>query len=118
MRDPDLHEDAMSKLGEFEMLVLLSILRQRRTPYANQVRADLEENAGRAVTRGALYRTLDRLTEKGFVAWDMVPSDVPERGGHPMRRLSVTRAGVEAVRSTRNVLATFMEGLGPILDPL
>lgn len=111
-------KDAMSKLGEFEMLVLLSILRQRRTPYANRVRADLEENAGRAVTRGALYRTLDRLTEKGFVAWDMVPSDVPERGGHPMRRLSVTEAGVEAVRSTRDVLATFMEGLDPILDPL
>ena len=108
----------MSKLGEFEMLVLLSILRQRRTPYANQVRADLEENAGRVVTRGALYRTLDRLTEKGFAAWEMVPSDVPERGGHPMRRLSVTQAGLEAIQSTRNVLATFLEGLGPILDPL
>jgi PadR family transcriptional regulator, regulatory protein PadR len=108
----------MSKLGEFEMLVLLSILRQGSTPYANQVRADLEANAGRSVTRGALYRTLDRLTEKGFVAWELVPSDVPERGGHPMRRLSVTDAGLEAVRSTRDVLASFLEGLGPILDPL
>jgi DNA-binding PadR family transcriptional regulator len=108
----------MSTLGEFELLVLLSILRQRRNPYANHVRADLEENAGRAVTRGALYRTLDRLTEKGFVAWEMVPSNIPERGGHPMRRLSVTEAGVEAVRSTRHVLVVFMEGLEPILDPL
>jgi DNA-binding PadR family transcriptional regulator len=107
----------MTKLGEFEMLVLLSILRQRGTPYANHVRADLEENAGRAVTRGALYRTLDRLTEKGFVVWELVPSNVPERGGHPMRRLSVTDAGVDAVRSTRAVLASFLEGLGPILDP-
>jgi DNA-binding PadR family transcriptional regulator len=107
----------MSKLGEFEMLVLLSILRQRDAPYANQVRTDLEENAGRAVTRGALYRTLDRLTEKGFVAWELVPSDVPERGGHPMRRLSVTDAGLEAVRSTRDVLASFLDGLGPVLDP-
>lgn len=108
----------MSKLGEFEMLVLLAILRQRSTPYANQVRADLEENAGRMVTRGALYRTLDRLTEKGLVEWDLVPSDVPERGGHPMRRLFVTDAGVKAVRSTRDVLATFLDGLAPIVDPL
>jgi DNA-binding PadR family transcriptional regulator len=108
----------MSKLGEFEMLVLLSVLRQRSTPYANQVRADLEENAGRSVTRGALYRTLDRLTEKGMVEWELVPSDVPERGGHPMRRLFVTKAGVEAVRSTRDVLATFLDGLAPTLDPL
>jgi hypothetical protein len=35
-----------------------------------------------------------------------------------MRRLSVTDAGLEAVRSTRDVLASFLEGLDPILDPL
>ena len=54
----------MSKLGEFELLVLLSLLRQADAPYANRVRDDLEENAGRQVTRGALYRTIDRLTGK------------------------------------------------------
>ena len=105
-----------SRLGEFELLVLLSILRQRANPYANQVREDLEAHAGRSVTRGALYRTLDRLTEKGFVAWELVPSEVPERGGHPMRRLAVTDAGREAVRGARDVLLTFLDGLDPVLD--
>ena len=80
----------MQKLGEFELLVLLSILRQEEDAYANRVREDLVENAGRSVTRGALYRTLDRLTEKGLLKWDLEPSEVPERGGHPMRRLTVT----------------------------
>ena len=42
----------MPKLGEFELLVLLSILRQVESPYANRVREDLENNAGRSVTRG------------------------------------------------------------------
>ena len=63
----------MSKLGEFEMLVLLSILRHKNAPYANRIREDLEQNAARPVTRGALYRTIDRLTEKGFLSWELEP---------------------------------------------
>ena len=106
----------MSKVGEFELLVLLAILRQAETPYANAVREDLERHAGRTVTRGALYRTLDRLREKGFLAWEMEPSQIPERGGHPMRRLEVTREGRGAVRASRDVLLTFFSGLDPILD--
>jgi PadR family transcriptional regulator PadR len=106
----------MSKLGEFELLVLLSILRQKGEPYANRIREDLERNAGRSVTRGALYRTIDRLTEKGYLTWELEPSDVPERGGHPMRRLLVTDEGMVAVRQTRDVLFTFLDGLGPVLD--
>lgn len=99
----------MAKLGEFELLVLLSILRQREEPYANRVRADLEANADRTVTRGALYRTLDRLTEKGFLEWELEPTEVPERGGHPMRRLRVTEAGLDAVRQARDVLVRFLD---------
>ena len=119
-RDPSLLHDAprrsMAKLGEFELLVLLSLLRMRTTPYANRIREDLETHAHRSVTRGALYRTLDRLEEKGFLEWELEPSQVPERGGHPMRRLRPTEGGLEAVREKRAVLRTFLDGLGPVLD--
>jgi DNA-binding PadR family transcriptional regulator len=104
------------RLGEFELLVLLSVLRQREEPYANRVRRDLEENAGRRVTRGALYRTIDRLVEKGVLAWEMEPSQVPERGGHPMRRLFVTDEGLAVVKETRDVLVVFLDGLDPVLE--
>lgn len=106
----------MRKVGEFELLVLLSILRQEENAYANRVREDLQENAGRRVTRGALYRTLDRLTEKGLLKWELEPSDVPERGGHPMRRLRVTEVGVVSVRQARDVLRTFFDGVETVLD--
>ena len=105
----------MAKIGEFELLVLLAILRQDEAPYANRVREDLERHADRNVTRGALYRTLDRLKTKGMVEWEMEPSEVPERGGHPMRRLSVTEEGLAAVRASRDVLFAFFDGLEPRL---
>ena len=106
----------MAKIGEFELLVALAILRQNEEPYANKVREDIEANAGRSVTRGALYRTLDRLTRKGLIEWELEPSAKPERGGHPMRRLALTDEGLEAVRASRDVLLTFFDGLGPVLD--
>lgn len=105
----------MAKIGEFELLVLLALLRQAEEPYANRVREDLEENAERKVTRGALYRTLDRLAGKGLVEWEVEPSSTPERGGHPMRRLSVTEEGLQAVRESRTVLMRFFDGLDPVL---
>ena len=108
----------MTKLGQLEFLVLLSVLRQHEEPYANRVRQDLGESAGRTLTRGALYRTLDRLTEKGYLAWELEPSQVPERGGHPRRRLFLTENGVEAVKDTRDVLDTFLKGATPLLDDL
>jgi DNA-binding PadR family transcriptional regulator len=104
----------MATVGEFELLVLLAILRQADAPYANRVREDLEANAGRNVTRGALYRTLDRLASKGLIEWELEPSHTPERGGHPMRRLGVTEQGREAAQSSREVLLRFFSGLGPV----
>ncbi len=104
----------MATVGEFELLVLLAILRQAEAPYANRVREDLEVNAERKVTRGALYRTLDRLATKGLIEWELEPSRTPERGGHPMRRLRVTEKGREAAKSSRDVLLRFFSGLGPV----
>lgn len=106
----------MAKIGEFELLVLLALLRQADEPYANRVREDLEENADRRVTRGALYRTLDRLEGKGMIEWEVEPSSTPERGGHPMRRLQVTAEGLEAVRESHAVLMRFFDGLDPVLE--
>lgn len=105
----------MPKIGEFELLVVLAILRQGDEPFANQVRRDLIENAKRSVTRGALYRTLDRLKEKGLIDWD-VQSGTGARGGHPMRRLRVTDKGIETVRESRAILMDFFEGVGTVLD--
>ena len=111
-----LTEAQVPKIGEFELLVVLAILRQGDKPYANSVRRDLVTNAKRSVTRGALYRTLDRLKDKGLIAWEMEPSNSAERAGLPMRRLNVTDKGVESVRASRAVLLDFFEGLDGILD--
>ena len=51
-------------LGEFEQIVLLAILQLGDDAYGVPIRLEIERRTGRALTVGALYRTLDRLEDK------------------------------------------------------
>jgi DNA-binding PadR family transcriptional regulator len=91
-------------LGEFEQLVLIGILRLKDDTGVLALKAGLDAVAGRSVSRGALYRTLDRLESKGWVAWSLEDDARPERGGHPKRRLRVTREGRAVLKASRRTL--------------
>jgi DNA-binding PadR family transcriptional regulator len=107
-------------LGEFEQLVLLSLL-QATEQLGGEVpvqllRERLEQLAGRSVSRGALYRTLDRLEEKSWVAWSVDEADIPERGGHPRRRFRVTPDGIAVLKAARETLLGLWSGLEEALS--
>ena len=100
--------------GEFEQMVLLAILQLEGEAYALSVLRELDESAGRRVSRGALYKTLERLEDKGFVEWE-VEETTPGRGGHPRRRFNVTAAGVRALQKSRDALHRLWQGLDAVL---
>jgi DNA-binding PadR family transcriptional regulator len=100
-------------LGEFEHLVLLALLRHPDGVFGVGIGRELEERAGRRVSRGALYAALDRLEQKGFLRWSLEEAG-PERGGHPRRRFLITRVGHRAVRDYQRAihnLTADVEGL-------
>lgn len=101
-------------LGEFEQLVLLAVLQLDAEAHAAGVRRTIEEGARRRVTRGALYATLDRLTAKGLLDWE-VEEATPARGGIPRRRFRVTKAGLAALRRSYHALSTLASGLESVL---
>jgi len=104
-----------SFLGEFEQMVLLAILQQRDRAFALEVRREIERSADRKVSRGAFYTTLERLERKGLVTWaEMVP-DGGVRSG-PLRRFSVTAAGMEALRGTWQAVRNLARGLDDVLE--
>ena len=104
-------------IGEFEQMVLLAVLQSADEAYAPDVRAVLEERANRSVSRGALYRTFDRLAGKGLLEWLTEDSNpIPERGGAPMRRFRVTAEGRRALRTSREALLSLWEGIEPELE--
>jgi DNA-binding PadR family transcriptional regulator len=104
-------------LGSFEQLVLLAVLRHSDAAYANTVREELEAaRGGRPVSRGALYRTLDRMEAKAYVESVFEGAVIPERGGHPMRRFQLTERGLAELRASRATLLHLWEGLEQVLS--
>ena len=98
-----------SFLGEFEQMVLLAVLQRGDDAFALEVRQELEERAGRSVSRGAFYTTLDRLEQKGLVLWTEEEAGLRRTG--PLRRFEVTPEGITALRESRRALETLWRGL-------
>ena len=97
-------------LGELEQMVLLAVLRLGEDASAVAVMRELDRQVGRKVSRGSLYKTLDRLREKRLADW-RTETGTPERGGKPKRLFSVTTAGLEALRESRESLLTLWDGV-------
>ena len=82
-------------LGEFEYLMLTAASRLGETAYGAAIRQEIEQATQQRCSIGALYTTLDRLEQKGYVkTWMGEPT--PERGGRPKRMVRLTAKGVRA----------------------
>lgn len=101
--------------GEFEQMVLLSILQLGRDANALSIRRNLVDRAGRPVTRGALYRTLDRMARKDLVTFtEEVDAEV--RGGLPRRVYSVTDEGLLRLGQSRRALMNLWDGVEALIE--
>lgn len=90
-------------LGEFEQMILLAILQAGEHANAYEIRKELEVSAGRKVSKGAFYTTLDRLEKKSYLTWTARVAE-QGRGGLPQRHFQVTPEGVGELRKSRDAL--------------
>lgn len=102
-------------LGEFEQVVLLSILRVGDDAYGIPVREVIRERTGRDVSLGAVYKTLSRLSDKGLVS-SHVGAPTDDRGGRRTRCYRVTAAGRRELKQTFKALNRLALGLDLGLD--
>jgi len=84
-------------LGEFEQLVLLALLRLGEQAYGVTVHAEIAGRTGRATSLAAVYKTLERLEDKGFVS-SKVGEPTARRGGRRRKHFRLEPAGARALR--------------------
>lgn len=101
-------------LGQFEQLVLTAILTLREDAYGVTIHSKVEELAQpKAVALGAIYVTLDRLEDKGFVAsWLSDPT--PERGGRAKRCYRLEALGERALEESAVTAKRIWDGIAEI----
>ena len=87
-------------VGQFEQIVLTSVLGLGENAYGVTIHARVEELAvPKSVSLGAVYVTLDRLESKGLVeSWLSDPR--PERGGRAKRCYRLQPLGERALRES------------------
>lgn len=108
--------DVGQMASQFEQLVLTAILALRDEAYGVTIHAKVEEmSSPKPVSLGAVYVTLDRMEEKGWIAsWLSDPT--PERGGRSKRFYRIEAVGERALQESamtaQRVLDNIVRTLG------
>jgi PadR family transcriptional regulator, regulatory protein PadR len=97
-------------LGEFEYLLIAAAIRLGERAYGAAIREELQLTTGRSCSIGALYTTLERLENKGFVKTWMGDA-TPQRGGRPKRMVRVTAKGLQAAKDFYEVVTNVSRGI-------
>lgn len=91
-----------SHLGEFQELVLLTIMVLKEGAYGVSIKREIKARADRSISRGALHTALSRLEEKGLIeSWQGEANK--ERGGMRKRYYKVTDTGATALRAAKQL---------------
>ena len=92
-----------SYLGEFELMLLLTVVQLGEQAYGVPICRQLEVARGRNVSVGSVYAALERLEAKGLVE-STLGDPTPERGGKAKRYFQITKEGLRQLHETRRVL--------------
>ena len=100
----------MKVLSRADELVLLSVWRLQDDAYGVSIRKLIIESTGHDWSVGAIYDSLERLTNGWYLA--AFQSDpTPERGGRSKRYFRLTRDGLAALRKTKDLHDNMWIGL-------
>lgn len=101
-----------SSIGEFELVLLLAVVRLGDTAYGVTIRRSIEDQTGRDLSAGAVYTALGRLETRGFVT-SVQAETVPERTGMRRRYYRVTPLGAREVQRAMRHVETMARGVMP-----
>ena len=100
-------------ISDFELMVLLAVMRVGEGAYGVPITREIEVRTGRTVAVAAVYAALQRLESKGLVS-STVGEPTAARGGRAKRFFRATRAGVREARETRQAFTALWAGLAEL----
>jgi len=106
-----------SVLGEFEQVVLLTLLRLGNGTWGAAIRRDIRERIGRDLPVSVVYVTLQRLEKKGMVR-SYVGNPTAERGGRRRRHYLINTPGEQALGRSYRTFKALTQGLDLTLQDL
>jgi DNA-binding PadR family transcriptional regulator len=97
-------------LTDFELMILLAVLRVGDDGYGAAIAREIEATGGRTVMLGALYAALERM-ERNALVTSSLGDPTPARGGRAKKFFKVTPRGLRAVKETQRALVALWSGV-------
>jgi len=97
-------------LSDFELIVLLAVMRVGEEAYGVPVAREIEDTTRRTVDIAVIYGTLQRLESKGLVS-SALGDPTATRGGRAKRFFRVTGKGIREARQAQQALVAMWRGL-------
>ncbi len=91
-----------TKLGEFEELVLLTVIVLQENAYGVEIKKELEKRLEEVLSVGSIQSSLKRLEEKGFLT-SAFGEATQRRGGKRKRIYSATQHAVRVLSELKNL---------------
>jgi PadR family transcriptional regulator PadR len=98
------------QVSDFELYVMLAVAALGADAYGVTIATRIAERTGRDISIGAVYATLGRLSDKGFVSFSFSDPE-PVRGGRARKLVALTPAGTRALQRTTASLTKMLEGV-------
>jgi DNA-binding PadR family transcriptional regulator len=104
-----------TKLGEFEELVLLTVVVLQQEAYGVEIKRELEERLSEKLSVGSIQSALKRMEEKGFLTSEFGdPTD--KRGGKRKRIYTATSVAHKTLAEMRDIRKNLWNNM-PKLSP-
>ncbi len=91
-----------TKLGEFEELVLMTVVVLQEEAYGVEIKRELEERLNETLSVGSIQSALKRMEEKGFLTSEFGEA-TQKRGGKRKRIYSATPYAHRVLKEMKDV---------------
>ena len=102
-----------SYLGEFELMILLVVIRLGDDAYGVPISGELLKITERDVSLGSVYAALDRLEQKQLVS-STLGDPSPARGGRAKRYFHATSKGIREAKTSKKALVSLWRGIAQL----
>ncbi|MEM9984481.1 MAG: helix-turn-helix transcriptional regulator [Bacteroidota bacterium] len=99
-----------TKLGEFEELVLLTVIVLQDQAYGVAIKQELEERLATRLSVGSVQSALKRMEEKGFLTSEFGEA-TKKRGGKRKRIYAVTPVSLRILSELKDVRAKLWQAI-------
>ena len=103
--------DKDARLSDFELLLVLAIVRLESAAYGAALAREIEDRTRRQISLGAIYKTLDRMGSKSYLSSE-VSAPISERGGRRRKYYALTAAGEAALERSLKDIDALRDGVG------